>query len=205
MSTIFDKPLAGYRFVEIQQGDTLQSIAARELNDAGRWSELIAYNNLVPPYITDDPSLVSEKVRRYGQQLLVPAPLPVISTVTDPDLVFEVDIALKKGMLGVVNGDFELVSGRANLRQAIKHRLETDRGELVYHGDYGSFVRKLIGAVNGPTAALLAAQYASSAVRADERISSVTKATADVRGDVIDVRIEAEPVAGRPIQLNTLL
>ena len=199
MSTIFDKPLAGYRFVDILQGDTLQAIAARELGDAARWNELIAYNKLVPPYIS---AAAAAGVLAYGGQLLVPAPSPVISTAADPDRVFEIDIDLTRGMLGVSNGDFSVVSGRANLRQALRHRVETDRGELMFHSNYGSFVRRLIGTLNGPTTALLAAQYAKSAVLADPRIAAVTQAEADVVGDTTNVRVEAQPIVGRPVQLN---
>jgi len=199
MSVIFDKPLTGYRYVDIQHGDTLRAIAARELGDASRWVELIAYNSLVPPYVAEAPS---PGVLAYGAQILVPAPTRIISTTADPDRVFEIDIDLSKGHLEAEDGDFALVSGRANLRQALKHRVETDRGELVYHGNYGSFVRRLIGAVNGPTSALLAAEYAKSAIQADPRISSVTQATAEVVGDKISVSVEAQPISGRTVHVE---
>ncbi len=199
MNTIFDKPLIGYRFVEIQYGDTLQSIAARELQDATRWPELISFNDLRPPYIA---AVASAGVLRYGDQILIPAPTPVISTTSDPERVFEADIALTKGKLIAVDGDFAVVAGRPNLHQALRHRVETERGELLFHPEYGSFVRRLIGAVNGPTSSLLAAQYAKSAVLMDPRVATVTQATAEVSGDTIRVSIELQPVAGRPFQLT---
>lgn len=197
--TIFDKALNGFRFVDILFEDTLQAIAARELGDAGRWSELIAFNRLVPPYIA---AARGRGVLAYGDQILVPAPTPVISSTADPGRVFESDIELRKGKFVISDGDFGIVSGRANLNQAIRHRLETDRGELPFHTEYGSLVRRLIGAINGPTAALLAAQYASSALLTDPRISSVLSAEAEVVGDVINVRIECQPIAGKAVQLT---
>lgn len=201
-----ERPLFGFRFVEILHGDTLQAIAARELGDAGRWAELIAYNDLVPPFVTDDASLVRAGVLLSGSLLRVPAPVPVISTTTDPDKVFEIDVALDdRGQLTVESGDFVVASGRTNLRQALKHRVITDRGELIFHPTYGSLVRRLIGTVNGPTAALLAAQFAKSAVQADTRIKQVTQATADVVGDVINVSIEAQPVVGRVVDVDAAL
>jgi phage baseplate assembly protein W len=200
--TVFDKALTGFRFVDILFEDTLQAIAARELGDAGRWSELISFNGLVPPYIS---AVRAAGVLAYGDKVLVPAPSPVISSTSDPDRVFETDIELRNGQFVISDGDFGLVSGRANLNQAIRHRLETDRGELPFHTEYGSLIRRLIGAVNGPTAALLAAQYASSALRTDPRIASIISAQSEVVGDVINVRIECQPIAGKAVQLTVVV
>lgn len=201
-----ERPLSGFRFVEIQRGDTLQAIAARELGDASRWAELIAYNGLVPPFVTDDVASARAGVLLSGSLLRVPAPVPVITTTTDPDKVFEVDVALDgRGQMTVENGDFSVVSGRANLRQALKHRVITDRGELMFHPNYGSLIRRLVGSVNGPTAALLAAQFAKSAVQADQRIKQVTQSTAEVVGDVINVSVEAQPVVGRVVDVDAAL
>lgn len=201
-----ERPLFGFRFVEILHGDTLQAIAARELGDAGRWAELIAYNGLVPPFVTDDSAVAKTGVLLSGSLIRVPAPVPVITTTSDPDKVFERDIALdERGGLVLTAGDFDVASGRANLRQALKHRVTTDRGELMFHPSYGSLVRRLIGTVNGPTAALLAAQFAKSAVQADPRIKQVTQSTADVVGDVINVSVEAQPIVGRVVDVDAAL
>ena len=203
MSTTYQKPLAGFRFVEILHGDTLQAIAARELGDASQWSQLIAMNGLVPPYITDDPSVVTAGVLLSGGSIKVPAPQPVVTSTTDPDLVFERDILLDTyGGLSTENGDFAVASGRTNLRQALVNRVNTDRGELIFHQEYGSRVRALLGAVNGPTATLLAAQYAKSCVAADSRIKQVNSATATAVGDAIQVSVEAQPITGRVVDVT---
>jgi phage baseplate assembly protein W len=210
MTTVFDKPLNGYRFVDTQFGDTLQKIAARELGDAARWGDLIVFNNLVPPYLTDDPTQVTKGVLLTGSQILVPAGAPVISTATDPTTVFQIDLQLLPvfgtgavgGLLQVANGDFAVISGRDNFKQVLKNRVETERGELIFHMDYGSLCRRLIGAVNGPTTALLAGQYAKASLLADPRVSAVDKAIATVTGDQIALDLEVIPVVGRPIQLS---
>jgi predicted Zn-dependent protease len=44
------RPLNGFRLVEIKYGDTLQELAARELGDANKWRDIIAINDLLPPY-----------------------------------------------------------------------------------------------------------------------------------------------------------
>lgn len=203
MTTVFDRELYGFRFVETQRGDSLQLIAARELGDAGRWTELVSYNELVPPFITDDPALAGDGVILTGSQILVPAPAPVVTTTTNPDEVFQADVKLSAdGEIMVDGGDLAVVSGTKNLVQAIKCRVETERGELIYHPEYGSNIRRMVGVVNGPTAALLAGQYAKSAVQADPRINTVTNATAEVSGDSVSVTIEAEAIAGRIIEVT---
>lgn len=200
--TTYRRPLHGFRFVEIRHGDTLQAIAAREIGDASRWTDLIAYNDLVPPFITDDPAQARTGVLLSGSMIRVPAAAQMASASSDPDRVFERDIRLEDGVLVAQNGDFAVASGRDNLRQAIKHRIETERGELLFHPEYGSRIRVLLGAVNGPTASLLAAEYARSAVLADPRIRQVTQSVAEVEGDVVRVSVEAQPIAGRVIEVT---
>ena len=200
--TTFDRPLYGFRFVSTRRGDTLQAIAARELGDAARWTDLIAYNSLVPPFITDDPAQATAGVILTGASILVPAPSPVVTSTTDPEAVFETDIALQGGRLTIANGDFGVVSGPANLAQALTNRIETEQGELIYHASYGSRVRRLVGAMNGPTASLLAAQYVRAAVIQDPRISKVVSATAQVSGDVIRAAATVQPVSGRQLQIT---
>jgi phage baseplate assembly protein W len=206
MTTQFDRPLVGFRFADINVGDSLQTIAARELGDAARWVELIAYNNLVPPFIVNDPLLVVAGVKTPGDTLLVPAPSPVVETTTDPEKVFQTDMALARGgRLTFNNGDFSVVAGRENLKQALKNRIETEQGDLIYHTQYGSRVKRLIGVVNGPTASLLAAQYSRSAVLQDPRISTVKKASAEVVGEAINVTVEAEPISSRPLKIEATI
>lgn len=202
MSTVFDKPLDGYRFVDTQRGDTLQKIAARELGDAAQWGNLIAFNNLVPPYLTDDPDAVVPGVLLTGSQILVPAGAPVIETTTDPAQVFDIDLLLTGGQLSAVNGDFATVSGRANLAQALKNNVETDRGSLLWHTTYGSLCRATIGAINGPTQAQVCAAYAKASLLLDSRVSAVDKAVATIVGDQMDLALEVIPIVGRPIQIT---
>lgn len=205
-ATVFQRPLTGFRWVDTLFGDSLQSIAARELGDAARWVDIVAYNRLRPPFITDDAADAGDGVVLTGQRIMVPAPTPVVTSTTDPEQVFERDVMLERGTLTVTEGgDFDLVSGRANLVQALKHRLVTDRGELLWHTEYGSNIRRLLGTVNGPTAALLAAQYARSAVGGDPRVSRVSSAKAEVNGNVVRVTVEAEAVAGRSVGVTTNL
>lgn len=202
--SIFDRELVGFRYVEIDHGDTLQKIAFRELGDAARWAELAWINDLVPPYITDDPELASDRVLLSGASLVVPgAARPTVSANIDPYKVFEADCELRKGLLEPdENGDFATVSGRANLKQQLIHRIITDKSALMYHPEYGCEVRRLLGVVNGPTAAILGRQYVKTALESDFRVAEVTLAEAAVEGDRMLVDAEIRPISGRPIDFK---
>jgi hypothetical protein len=60
---------ATVRQVRIRQNDTLERIAARELNDASRWVELVILNKLKAPYVDAN---TADGVKKYGDTLLVP-------------------------------------------------------------------------------------------------------------------------------------
>lgn len=196
-------PLPAYRIAETMHGDTIQDVAFRELGDASRWPELATVNKLRPPFITDDADLVVPGVLLAGDGIKVPVPKPFVSANRDPEDVFLRDVALEGKALGVTeSGDFNLVGGVANLRQALNHACITPRGDLQFHPAYGSMVPTILGKVSSPTATIMAAQYAKSVVEADERIASVTNSRAEALGDAINVTVQAETVYGRPINLQ---
>lgn len=197
------KILPGFRFAEIRYNDTLQAIAARELQDASRWPELVAINELVYPYLTGDTALASNSVKLFGQFILIPASTAQASATADPEAVYGVDIALNNGRLSLAGGGVATVGGRANLRQALGNAIETDSGELLYHPNYGCKVRELLGAVNGPTAGLLAAKYVKATILSDDRIDHVISSDAAISGDVTAITAKAVPVSGKPIDLST--
>lgn len=201
--TQFDRDLTGFRFIDTHRGDSLQLIAARELGDAARWIDLVNLNNLLPPFITDDPAQAGPGVVLSGKQILAPAPTAAVTSTADPEAVFETDVQLDgSGTLMTDGNDFVTVSGRANLRQALKNRIETDLGELIYRPEYGCDVRRLVGIVNGPTAGLLGAQAVKSALRQDPRVDRVTSAKAAIAGDSVSVAAEVQAVAGQSVQIQ---
>jgi hypothetical protein len=197
-----DRVLSGYRVVPIQHGDTLRDIAARELSDASRWSDIADINGLLPPYLTGDSSLASETVKLYGQSLIVPASSIVASAVTDANRVFGVDIMLTAGQLTAANGDFDLVGGQPNLKQALINRVVTDLRELIFHLPYGCDIRRVVGSVSGPAAGLLAARYVKSAILLDPRIDKVLSCSATINGDVITVLAKVQPVTGVAVDFS---
>ncbi|MDP3327212.1 hypothetical protein [Parvibaculum sp.] len=199
-----DKALTGFRLVEIQHNDTLQEIAARELGDAERWPEIIAINGLAHPYLTGDAGAASTTVRLYGSLLLVPSATIQVAADVDEDSVYGVDVALPEGRLEAEDGDIVLIRGRANLRQALTHKIGTALRELLYHPTYGCGVWRLKGVTNGPTSGLLSAQFVKDAVISDDRVDTVKSSIASVKGDAIEVSTIAMPIAGTSIDLHLL-
>jgi phage baseplate assembly protein W len=202
MTTPFDRPLNGYRFVQTQHGDTLPKIAARELGDAGRWAELIVLNGMSYPYLTDDSAKVAPGVLLTGGLITVPAATPGAAT-NNPDAVFGQDILLTTGGFSFQDGDFAVVSGLDNLNQALTNALDTDQGELIYHTSYGSLVRLVVGGKNDQTDILLAADYAKSTVMADPRISSVASSTGTALGNAVSVAVDAVTIEGSTSSTGT--
>lgn len=203
MTTPFDTPLVGYRFVQTESFDTLQQVAARELGDASRWTEIVAINDLLPPYLTDDPEAVTAHALLNGSYLVIPAASPSARN-PDPNGVFGQDLKLTPdGLLDIDGADFAVVSGVDNLVQALTNALKTDQGELLFHPAYGSLIRRILGSVTGPTASLLAAKYAQQTVAADSRIVSVTSSVATVSGDVISVTVKSQTVTGATQPIST--
>lgn len=187
----------GWRFVPTRHGDTLQTISLRELGDAARWAELASLNGLIPPYLTDDPleaTASSGKIRLYGEAIRVFAPNAVADADTDPEEVFGADIALTDGRMTVTNGDFAIAAGLPNLQAALNRRVITEKGELLFHADYGSRVRALLGKLNGPTAAALAGRAVRLALEQDPRVDRVVDVKGTPAGDRLIVSAAVIPI-----------
>lgn len=198
----FDRAAPGFRFAEIYFGETIQQVAARELGDARRWHELVAINNLVPPYFTGDPAQAGERVLLYGSVIIIPAPVPVVSSSINPSQVFGTDMLLEGGQLtDDGQGDFALIDGKENLVQSLRHLIMTDKGELIFHGGYGCAVQRVIGTMNNATAGLLAREYVAAALRADSRVQEVANTRFEIKGDQLLISVDVIPVTGLPFPL----
>jgi phage baseplate assembly protein W len=178
-------------------------VAAREMGDANRWAELVWINRLTPPYITTDERQAGPTVLLAGALIKVPAPAGLADESAERGQVYERDCALQnKRLRSDGNGDFAVFAGADNLRQQLQHRVATPRGQARRHPEYGCLVYRLQGTVNGPTAAMLGAEYVKAALQADYRVSSVDSARADVTGDAVRIQARAVAIDGGVVDLS---
>ena len=192
----FTTEINGFRYIQTRYGDTLQTVALRELGDASAWSQLAWFNELVPPYLTDDIAQVKNGVVLNGGTIRIPAASAYVSADVSPDEVFLADIKLHNGELQVENGDFAIVSGLPNLHQAISGLIQTDHGDLLFHGEYGANLGRLKGALAGPSLEAVGAQYVEDALAAETRIQTVNSVTATVQGDRLSIESNVTPISG---------
>lgn len=191
------------RYAEIQFGDTLQAIALRELGDAALWLDLVVLNNLRPPYIADKPDA---GVLSFGEIISVPAGVSSIDASASPADLYGTDVVVATdGSLPVSSGDFELVAGVPNLRAALARRIVVEKRELAFHPEFGCYVRRILGRVNGPAAGYLAAFYVKSALLEDSRVREVPRCVAEVLGDRISVDAAVLPITGEQTDLRVVI
>ena len=201
----FERELPTYRLVQTHHSDDLQAVAGRELGDANRWPELVWLNQLVYPYLTDDPARVVPGVLLNGSMLKVPSPAGFTEDKSSTEDVYERDCELRDRLLQVDEaGDFAILAGVDNLTQQLKHAIDTPRGQARRHPEYGCLVWRLKGRVNGPSAGALGAQYVKATLLADYRVANVRKAQASIAGDAIEIVAEAEALSGGAIRLRTI-
>lgn len=202
----FEQPMPEYRLIQTHFGDTLQDVANRELGDENRWIELIWLNDLLYPYLTDDPAKATANVILNGSLIRVPAVAGVNDLTrnqAEPGQIYERDIKMTNRRLTLnEKGDIAVVAGVENLEQQLRHRINTPKGQLRRHADYGCRIHELRGKVNGPLAAHLAREYLKAAIKAEYRIARITSLQASSEGDVIRAAAVGEAIAGDSVDLS---
>ena len=213
----------------IEQGDTLPNLAARYLGDARKWKFLAIFNDLEPPYISEQGLTATVKV---GDTILIPnfetpsrerdtaVTLAVLPEQPGPEHLLGIDLRVDEVgsrargtydlVVDVENGstDFKYVRGVPNLQQGIRSRLITDKGSDILYTRIG--LSRVVGL--GFTAVDLenAQIRVVEAVRGDPRIAAVRSLTfledSDAQADLLDVTLEAE-VRGfnQPVNIQTTL
>lgn len=196
------------RQIAVRQGDDLRAIAARELGDATRWTELATLNDLRLPFIVNSYRLTDRLPHTliWGDTLLLPWETNA-ARVPSPTSNFGIDIALPHGQLAATaGGDLATVQGRDNIVQALGHRLRTLRGELPYHPAYGSHVALALSLPAGPFSSMMAAAWAQEALVEEPRLARVLAVDGHADGDVLRVAASVGAVDDNtPIDFNLVL
>lgn len=192
------------RQIILRQGETLRTLAARELNTAARWYELAELNDLRMPYITETFAEADRipGTAIWGDTILVPW-FGNAERVKSPPAVFGTDVKVRNGKLAADAGDLALVSGADNAVQALGNRIKTMRGELTYHPYYGSLVSLALGLPNGPFSNIMATSWVQEAIKEEPRISSIDRLWAEATSDVVNIGVQVTMVGDNtPLDLN---
>jgi phage baseplate assembly protein W len=196
--------LTSTRLTRVEVGDSLRTIAKRELGSGLRWVELAELNQLRPPYIVDS---IHAADRKRGTLISGdPIRLPVgaiQSAAQTPEDVYGVDVDLSGGDINVANGDYLQIGGGPNLKQALSHRLKTAVGELLAHPDYGCNAHAMLGMKNMPVVVLMVGGYVRRALQAEPRVAFIKEVSPRADGDIVHVFASVQPVSeNSPVDLN---
>ena len=160
---LLEDPAIGWGGVQVSDGDqTIEDLCEQHLGDASAADAVAVYNNLDSPYITTTPSYIkgNNKVLTQGDTIYLPFPKEIISgdinTKINPakaslSLYEEAlgrDIRLTKSTQATTGvsefnlsisptGDLDVIAGSNNIKQAIEIKLNTERGELSIHPQFG--------------------------------------------------------------------
>lgn len=193
------------RWADVQPGDSLRRIALRELGDALRWIELANINQLRPPYIIDSLNAADRQraTLLWGDRIAIPIG-SVAETVQIADDVLGIDAALPQGRVAATDsGDWSIISGNANLRQALAHRLKTPTGDLLAHPEYGCDTQLLLGLRNQRSQQALLIGTVRRAIAQDPRVARTDQVRTAAQGDQLHVQAHVIPVnRNTPADLN---
>lgn len=203
--------MARYKKYTIVHNDTLQSIAQQEMGDMSAWEEIVDYNRLVYPFITDN---LQEKLQNpeglvtEGDTIIIPIEVDLLDTDSDSlgqrdkDLIMglalgrdlklayiEESVANKGNFgetLGLVadnRGDIQVVQGVDNLRQATITRLLTPKGSLLGHPKYGSDFHNILGSRNTYETLIMLEDEIVSTLKMDSRIDEVAVVNSSIENE----------------------
>ena len=106
------------------------------------------------------------------------------------------DIALIDGDIAFdFNQDFKKISGKLNLAQAFKNRLNTKIDELPYYEEYGSLFPLLTGERNDNLLVNRATGYVYKTVAQDPRVADIRNIKVNINKDYTNVEVTIIPIS----------
>lgn len=182
-----------YNFVSyyLQEGENLYRVAAKILGDANRWREIKDYNNW-----SDARRNARGQIPQEGEEIRIKVDdLPNSTGFEENGDINLTDIAMPYNDLQFdeKSGDFLLVSGPENLKQAIKNKLLVAAGDLQGYEDFGLPTLRID--VEDSNKKLAAAVIRESLVR-DPRVLDVPSVVLTLEGDTLFIECMIQPVQG---------
>ena len=194
--------MARYKRHIVRYGETMQSIAALEMDDVMQWITIVKYNQLEYPYIVESDSdkiANIEHLVTIGDSIIIPEEASLTQadldemTIQDKDEISKLALGQDLSMVDFPNffdskgtqdsilqldgdnkGDIKTVYGAENVRQSIIAHLLTPKGALILHPEYGSNLHELFVKGNVSNTQIIDDEI-SRTILTDGRISSVKK------------------------------
>ena len=183
---------------QVKAGQSIGSIAQEVLGDSGFWPEIARLNGAAEPHNTAEGRPFGP-----GETILVPSSVPTAAGSSTPGDTYGTDLMLGPDGDLVLSGteDLALVSGKANLVQALTLRANTRQGDNAMFPEIGLPV-SVGGSIYAETAGLLASQGRSQ-FASDPRIEEVTELEVDdSQGDRLIMRALLKPIAAAPFRVS---
>lgn len=183
----------------IRAGETIRTIAQRQLKDEALANNIIQYNRMLDAY-----TKANGRPLLPGDEILIPvldAGNEKVYSSREDDYYFT-DLKLSSDNdLILENNDLTLVNKEDNLSQAIRNRVLTEKGSARNMLSYGLPVL-IGGSVNNRTSAFLAMHTKEQLLR-DPRIASVQSVQILVNGDQIAIDCIVQTTQGTTFPLIT--
>ena len=184
-------------------------LAARYLNDSGKWYDIALFNNLSYPYIalTGGPGVL-----RPGDRLAIPtktANAPTKSATrfqsSTPEAIYGTDFELEEtdfsqpGRPEVelkidrrTHRDIAAVGGIPNLTQALQVRVWTQKNTYPLYPGYGM---PLVVGVNATAENVTRVKLGlRGTILRDSRVALITRMSTELSDDILDFEIDVIPV-----------
>jgi hypothetical protein len=207
---IGNNPIRGSGFAShaVNMTDTIQGLSGKLLGEKDRWQQLALLNDLKAPYITRDRT--KEKTLGPGDYIIYPVSTGGVSidSISELELdkdqkeqsrntaveqAYGKDIKLTSDNQGrsdvyISQGDMGKIYGIPNVKQGIRLKFATERGELPAHPYYGAAIK--IGSKMDLLSFNEFRLGAHSTIMSDSRVESVKKMDFYARGDILSVGAE---------------
>lgn len=204
-----------YKKYVVQEGDTLQSISQILTGDASNWYTIAQYNSLEYPYINRlndlkynvggvaqpgdiltipvsssdteiDDGKINKEQRNKITELILGRDLNIVSDTSDIESRGTTDETLS---LTSTNNNISIVGGYENLRQALLMRLNTPKGTLILHPEYGNNFSDILGMPNTRDNVDKLKVMVEQTIRQDERVENVEVNLASVTEGCSNLRV----------------